>query len=207
MKRLLASLTLLSLMAPTSLAYTTDDGCEHPFTDVEAHYAEEAICLLYENDIVDGYSERSFEPSKKITRAEFIKIALENMGYVVTSKSSYGFDDVSPGQWYYKYVTFAHSKGFVEGYDDGGFHPDADISRAEALSILVKITGISNTSTAGITNQFKDVNDNDWYAQIVAVSLEYDLIEGYGDNTFRPNSPITRADSALLSVDFWNEFN
>jgi len=184
-------------------AETTDSGCEHPFIDILEHWAEEEICFLYSQNDIEGYSDRNFLPDDDITRAEFLKISLLNLGYTVYAAQSFEFTDVNPGDWYYQYVTFAKSKGFVTGYSDGSFHPNDPITRAEAVVLITQIAGIIDYETSGLSS-FSDVSGDDWFAVAVAVATEYEIVEGYGDGSFRPHSNITLAEAATVAVRVWN---
>lgn len=188
---------LLGIVAP-AFASTTNTGCEHGFSDIIGHWAEESICELYESGVIEGYSPYNFAPNSSMTRAEFVKVLLESMNYNVYSVQSASFTDTVPGEWYYSYVTFAHSKGFVSGYSDGSFHPNSSISRAEAITLLVNMAGFTSYDTSDLGHQFTDVTAEDWFAVALAVSLNYGLIEGYGDGSFRPNSSISRAEACIL---------
>lgn len=205
MKKLLASLVLTALLVLPVQAETTNTGCSHPFIDASDHWAEEAICFLYNEGIVSGYSERNFLPNNHITRAEFLKISILNLSYTVFPVQSAGFNDVNAGDWYYSYVTFAKSKGFVSGYPDGSFHPNEYITRAEALAMILQISGIIEYDIYGFESEFSDVNGTDWFATAVAVGVDYAIVEGYGDGTFRPNSRLTRAEAVVIAERVWEE--
>lgn len=200
MKKSLALLLITATLSPRVFAETTDEGCEHPFSDVSDHWAEEQICDLYEEGILEGYSERTFSPNGEVTRAEFLKIVLLNLGYTIYAVQSAGFSDVNPGDWYYQYVTFARSKGFVSGYGDGSFHPNDPITRAEALAIITEVAGFNSHDYQGFESQFSDVNSSDWFATAVAVGVDYGIVEGYGDGSFRPNSNLTRAEASVIAI-------
>lgn len=207
MKRLLA-LTFLFLGALASfvnsgVAETTDSGCEHPFIDVAGHWAEESICFLYNEGVIEGYSDRNFDPSGEITRAEFLKISLLNLGYNAYSVQEEEFTDTHPGDWFYQYVTFARSKGFITGYSDGSFHPNDPIARAEALTMIMNIAGIIDYDVSSTITSFYDVDSDDWFAYAVAVGTEYEIIEGYGDGSFRPYSSLTRAEATVIAERVW----
>ncbi|MFA5855712.1 MAG: S-layer homology domain-containing protein [Candidatus Gracilibacteria bacterium] len=203
----LSALTLaltLTLATSIQLAKTAlASSCTSPFTDIEDSFAEDDICFLYQHGILNGKSEHSFYPNDTITRAEFLKIVLLDASYQVYPVQSASFTDISGGDWYYRYVTFAHSKGFVEGYSDGSFHPNSQITRAESVQMLLNISGITNFDTSEANTSFSDVDDNDWYASAVAMALEFDIIEGYGDGSFRPNNNLTRAEAATMAARMW----
>lgn len=204
MKKLLA-LLLLTLLSPTAHAEFTDDNCEHPFVDVDGHWAEEDICFLYGEGIVSGYSERNFLPNNHITRAEFLKISLLNLSYNVYAVQSADFTDISEGDWYFKYITFARSKGFVNGYTDGSFHPNDPITRGEAVTMMMQISGIIDYPLTGFESEYSDVSADDWFGDAVAVATDYGIVRGYGDNSFRPYSNLTRAEASVMAVSVWEE--
>jgi hypothetical protein len=195
------TLVALTLTLASSLPAAATSSC--PFTDIGDSFAEEDICFLYQHGIVSGKSEHSFYPNDTITRAEFLKIVLLDAAYQVYAVQSASFTDISGGDWYYSYVTFAHSKGFVEGYGDGSFHPNSQITRAEAVQMLLNISGITNFDTSEANTKFYDVDGDDWYASAVAMALEFDIIEGYGDGSFRPNNNLTRAEAATITARMW----
>ncbi len=147
MRKLLAAAITFALLIQPALAsvtyYTTSEGCSHPFIDMVEHWAEQEVCYLYSQNVVQGHSERNFNPNDYITRAEFLKISLLHLGHNVYSVQSAEFDDIEPGDWYYRYITFARSKGFVSGYNDETFRPNDNITRGEAIVMIMAIAGIS----------------------------------------------------------------
>ncbi len=204
MKKILASLLLSSLFSSSVLAYTSPQGCSHPFTDAVGHWGEDEICALYERGNIQGYTERTFMPERDITRAEFLKMALLSLGYNVVAVSDEEFTDSNPGDWHYKYGTFARSKGYLSGYGDGSWRPNASITRAEAVKLIVDIAGISDYETENRDlRAFWDVEENDWFAEAVHVGLEYQLVGGYADGGFHPDDEITRAEAAALVNRTW----
>ena len=205
MKKLLVLLALtLTLASSIQSAKTAEaSSCTSPFTDISDSFAEDDICFLYQHGIVSGKSEHSFYPNDTITRAEFLKIALLDANYQVYSVQSASFTDTNGGDWYFRYTTFAHSKGFVDGYEDGSFHPNNPISRAEAVQMLLNISEISNFDTSEANTTFFDVDALDWYASAVAMALEFNIIEGYGDGSFRPENNLTRAEAATMAARMW----
>lgn len=199
MRKSLSTLLALFLLTSPVQASTSSSGCEHPFADLEGHWAEDAVCSLYQNQVIQGYSEKNFAPNKTITRAEFIKIVLKDLNYNVYSIQSAAFTDTEAGEWYYAYISFAHSKGFITGYSDGSFHPNDPITRAEAIQILINTAGfIGGYQSSDVNHLFTDVTGDDWFATAVAIGVDYELIKGYGDGSFRPHNQMTRAEASVL---------
>ena len=166
----------------------------------DARWAINAICELYEENIIEGRETHYYEPTEDITRAEFLKIALLAADYDVYSiDSADDYSDISEEDWFYKYVTFATKRGFVEGYDDGTFRPNEPINRAEAVVILMRVAceDVWHYTTKDIP--FWDVERSEWYTYAVVLAYEEDIIEGYHDRSFRPEDNLTRAEAAAMA--------
>ena len=176
-------------------------ACVSGFEDIYGHWAEAYIEELFCRDVVAGKSETIFDPSGEATRAEFLKMAILNAGYDVEGATGgEDFLDVSTGDWYYEYVSFGAEEGFIEGYDDGTFLPNAPINRAEALVITMRIAGVAEYEVDADWEEFDDVSSTDWFAYAVEVAADEGIVEGYDDGDFRPGNNITRAEVAAISV-------
>lgn len=84
--------------------------------------------------------------------------------------------------------------GYVQGYPDGTFKPDKNITRAEFMTIVNNAYGYTEKADIDYT----DVAEGSWYADAVAVAKAAGYIEGYPDNTMKPESPITRQEAAVM---------
>lgn len=89
---------------------------------------------------------------------------------------------------------------FVSGYPDGTFRPDQETTRAEYLTMLVTALGGFDKNESYGTPTFTDTDPNGWYANYVAYAQKTGLVEGYKDNTFRPDNQITRAEAAAMTA-------
>ena len=87
--------------------------------------------------IINGYEDGTFQPNASITRAEFTAIATRFFDY--TAEYDGSFNDVSRSAWYADCVQAAVDMGLVDGYPDGGFHPNSNITRAEAVTIVNRV--------------------------------------------------------------------
>ena len=105
------------------------------------------------------------------------------------------FSDVPASYWAYTAISSLSSQGIVEGYPDGTFKPNADITRAEFATMLVKALGLSTTGTTG---QFTDVADDAWCNGCVNAAVNAGLVSGMGNGLFAPNAPITREQMAVM---------
>ena len=98
-------------------------------------WCNNAISTLSSMGIIDGFADGTFRPYAKITRAQFAKIAV---GFFETTKEDYEgfFTDVSVGAWYTEYVEAAARVGLIQGFADGAFRPNSNITRAQACVIV-----------------------------------------------------------------------
>lgn len=98
-------------------------------------WCNNAISTLSNMGIIDGYADGTFRPYGKITRAQFAKMAV---GFFETATKEYQgyYSDVPEDAWYTDYVEAASRVGLIQGFQDGTFRPDANITRAQACVIV-----------------------------------------------------------------------
>lgn len=107
------------------------------YRDVKASaWYSEAVNVLSEMGIFRGYEDGTFRPDHPITRAEFV-MAASGFFHMKTAEDA-AFADVVRGSWYYDVIASAAAEGWITGYPDGTFRPDANITRAEVASIVNK---------------------------------------------------------------------
>ena len=104
------------------------------YSDVKAgDWFNNAVSTLSNAGIIAGYEDGSFKPNGYITRAEFATIAARFFDVTYNGKDL--FPDIS-GHWAKDYINQAANSGFVNGYEDGTFKPDRNITRAEAVTLV-----------------------------------------------------------------------
>jgi len=120
------------------------------YDDVRATSQERAgINLLTRENIVRGYGNRIFGPTRIINRAEFLKIAMLASGMPAFSTGQNCFPDVLRSDWFSTYVCAAKDKNIVRGLDDGHFHPEYTVTYGEALKMLTLLFGYDVMSYSG----------------------------------------------------------
>ena len=125
-------------MIANALGYEADPNVESHFPDVaDDHWAKAAINYCYENEIILGYDDGTFQPDKTITRQEAASI-LRN-AFKLTESSSETFpDDSAISGWAKESVYIVKASGLMKGdAGTGNFRPTDTIIRAEAASILM----------------------------------------------------------------------
>jgi len=113
------------------------------------------------------------------------------------------FFDVTTNYPYFNAIEFVQEKGFVKGYDDGTYKPNANINRAEFIKILIEArftkTRIESCKLSS-ESLFIDVASNQWFAPYVCLSKQEGIIGGYPDGTFRPGQSINLAEASKIIV-------
>ncbi len=109
------------------------------FPDVaESHRHYKAVRYLTLLNVFEGYPDGTFQPDGFINRAEFMKILFVDSVEESENPDSYKncFPDVGE-QWFAPYVCYGFEQGIVKGYEDGFFHPERTVTKAEALKMLL----------------------------------------------------------------------
>ena len=107
------------------------------------------------------------------------------------------FLDVDPDAWYKDAVQFAYDNGLMTGTSATEFAPDVTTTRAMIVSILARLEGVTSADDAG----FSDVDD-EWFATAVNWAASVGVVNGFEDNTFRPNDAITREQLAAILCNY-----
>ena len=159
------------------------------FTDVadDAWYAD-AVNTLASLGVIKGIGNNQFAPNRTITRAEFTVIAMRfaNVSATVTNP----FTDISKNDWFYSAVTSATSYGWITGYSNGTFRPNATITRAEVATIVNRMlnrTADRNFVDGNAVTHFDDVPNTYWaYYNIAEATtahthtIDNDGVESWG---------------------------
>jgi hypothetical protein len=170
------------------------------FSDTQFHWARDYITELQELDAVSGFEMGNFHPNQSVTRAEFLKMSLKGLGFEVPPAHEIQgsrFDDSNPWEWHYPYVETAYRLNVVKGYGDL-FYPEQRITRAEALTILMRMSGLDKGEYTVRRTPFSDLGFNDWFAHNVLVAYELDIVSGYNDGKFGPHRNVTRGETAKM---------
>lgn len=110
---------------------------------------------------------------------------------------SKSFADVAK-HWAKSDIELMASKLVVNGTSGDTFAPEAKVTRAEFAAMLVRALGLSTEDAAA--GKFADVQSSDWFAADVAAANKAGLVQGFEDNTFKPNAQITRDQMAAMVV-------
>ena len=106
------------------------------------------------------------------------------------------FSDVAPADYFYGPVQDLACRGVISGYGDGTFHPYANTTRAQLVKIAVVAFNVPPYLPPEPT--FDDVPEDNPFYSYIETAVQAGIISGYGDGTFRPNNPVTRAQLAKI---------
>jgi len=167
--------------------------------DISGHSEEREMRYLIEQDIMRGYGDGTFKPGVKVTRAEFAAFVARALDLPAGKNT---FPDVPKG---YKgnldvEVGRVAATNIVQGYEDGTFQPDKQISRQEMANIIHKALiyeGVEVETLAQLS--FSDENKiGTWAKEAVQFNVTLGIIRGHNDNTFKPQDDTIRAHAAKV---------
>ena len=140
-----------------------------------------------------GYPEGTFGPGLNMTRAEAAQM-FYNLLVDQDVEAPSVFDDVPEGAWYAEPVNVMAKLGIVKGVGGDKFEPNREITRAEFTAMAMRFA----QGETGGKNIFSDVDEDDWFYDVVVDSIKYGWIEGYPDGTFRSQNLITREEVTTI---------
>ena len=151
------------------------------FTDCgEDLWCNTAISTLSNMGIISGYEDGTFRPDVKVTRAQFAKIMV---GFFGVDQFGYTglFSDVAEDAWHSRYVETASRLGLIQGYSNGIFNPNANITRAQACVIvnraLVRIADEEHLLPLDEMLTWSDNTPDDWfYADMMEATNSHDYL-------------------------------
>ena len=158
---------------------------DKPELNTEDHYA-----------YIVGYPDGNVKPEGNITRAEvatiFFRLLTDESRDKFWSQTN-NYTDVPADAWYNNAVSTLSNAGIIDGYEDGTFKPDGNITRAEFATIAVRF--FEATYDGG--DLFSDIAGH-WAQDYINEAANAGIVDGYPDGTFRPQQYITRAEAMTM---------
>lgn len=115
--------------------------------------------------------------------------------FALVESRAAAFGDIDISAWYMLAVEYALDSGLMNGYSNGLFAPDKNLSRAMLTQILYNKEGNPAVSNSGT---FADVSANDWCSNAVTWAAANGIVGGYGNGLFGPDNHITREQLAVM---------
>ncbi|WP_223634638.1 S-layer homology domain-containing protein [Planococcus sp. 4-30] len=164
------------------------------FSDVQtSHWFYDEVLYLSEKKIVAGFLNGTFQPNKKTTRAEAAKMLAIALNISSSTKKT-EYSDINSDHWAENDIAAVTEAGLFNGYANGSFKPDKNITRAEMAQVLA----LAYKFEANNTQVFKDVPTSHWASKPISGLVQNKITYGYSDKTFRPGQAITRAEFSVF---------
>ena len=158
---------------------------DKPELNTEDHYA-----------YIVGYEDGSVQPEGDITRAEvatiFFRLLTDESRNEYWSQTN-PYSDVSADDWFNNAVSTLTNAGVLDGYEDGTFKPNGNITLAEFATITARFF----EATYDGENLFPDIEGH-WAQDYINEAANAGIVNGYEDGTFRPQQYITRAEAVTM---------
>ncbi len=171
----------------TDEARTQYDKTTSSFSDIkDGAWCCRAVSTLTNMGIIKGYTDGTFQPNKSITRAELATIIARFAKLDVNTKT---FSDIT-GHWAQKNIELAAGNGWINGYEDGTFRPNNNITRAETFAMINRVLDRQTESVSDLLptsdmNMWSDnMNENAWYYKDVQEATNYHKCDRVGDSVY-----------------------
>lgn len=172
------------------------------FHDITGHWAEEQIRRAVELGMIQGYGDGTFRPNNQVTRAEFAVMLQAIKEYDTNSVDiARPADYEAIGPWAREAVLALMGEGVIAGYQDGTFRPAHTLRRSELAMMLASTLELD--VTGGLKPTYRDAEQIPaWAAPSIRAASDAGLLQGRGNDMFRPNETTTRAEAVqvLLSI-------
>ena len=145
-----------------------------------------AVATLTNAGVINGYTDGTFRPNAPITRAELATIIARFAKLDVNTKT---FSDIT-GHWAQKNIELAVGNGWINGYEDGTFRPNNNITRAETFAMINRVLDRQTESVSDLLptsemNMWSDnLNENAWYYKDVQEATNYHKCDRVGDSVY-----------------------
>ena len=145
-----------------------------------------AVATLTNAGVINGYTDGTFRPNAPITRAELATIIARFAKLDVNTKT---FSDIT-GHWAQKNIELAVGNGWINGYEDGTFRPNKNITRAETFAMINRVLDRQTESVSDLLptsdmNMWSDnMNENAWYYKDVQEATNYHKCDRVGDSVY-----------------------
>lgn len=154
--------------------------------------AHPVLRLDHTGPYLHGYPDHTLRPETGITREE-ASVLLFGLADQLSGPSGEGFRDVPGGAWSAEAIAGLSGSGILHGYPDGEFHPQASITRAEFVSVLVRFFEPDGAQAGG----FPDLRSH-WAEKDLRWAAAQGWIKGLPDGSFAPERAVTRAEACAI---------
>lgn len=192
--RLIVTILLFVMLLTTSIG----SACAATPTDITGRSDAALIEQALQKGFMSLYRDGTFRPDRGMTRAEFVTALVRAAGIPLVQPSTTTgklFPDVPGTAWSARYVYTAVARGWISGFPDGLFHPDALLTREASFAIVARRMGFEVRGMAchTVLDKVAGTDDLDEWARTAAAAC---VQEGMVKDVKDPAAPLTRAQAA-----------
>lgn len=180
---LLISFSLISLIQ-----------AEEP-VDIDNHWAQDYILNTLNNEIFELNADGTFQPDKPVNRGEFARALARQLGVLEENRTEFQDLNGFPG---FRQINGLVKEGILSGYPDGTFRPDKKVTRAEAITLIIRALGVKSDNELirlNDNNYFADLSEDHWAIDYVKIASRLELLQ-QRESRFNPDHYISRAEAA-----------
>jgi len=169
------------------------------FNDLVGHWSAPFVEALAEKNLVKGFIDGTFQPDTQVTRAQFAALVAASFSAQKAVRPITRFKDVSASFWAARAIRQAQTQGFISGFPDGTFRPNAPMTRVQTIVALANGLLLKGGRSESLL-VYRDRAQIPSYAiEPVAAATERQMVVSYPDPAqLRPLQPITRAETSAL---------
>nr|WP_302642103.1 carbohydrate-binding domain-containing protein [uncultured Agathobaculum sp.] len=186
--------------APDENRNGAQQGSVSGFGDVPQNsWFADAVKYVSENKLMNGTSTTSFSPNGNMSRAMLATVLYRMSGETAEAGSSFG--DVSSSAYYAAAVSWASSKGIVNGTGADVFSPNASITREQLAAMLYRYAGEPSVS-ADLSAYTDTVDISPYASKAVEWCVAKGILSGKSATRLAPQDTATRAECAAMLQRF-----
>jgi len=178
---------------------------------IRGHWAEADLRKAFSMDIMDEWDSTT-TANRAVTRGEFTKIlalALKKEISEVAEDAKAVYRDVKPSNKYYRYIKFLTDEGVIVGVGSSKFNPNETITRAEAITMIVRALGFQDNAPEPLP--YLNFNDRDdipnWSAKFIYVGNSIGMINGDEYQNVNARKALTKGEIATMVIRFIEYLN
>ena len=167
------------------------------FSDIENHWSKEAVEYVATKGIMNGVAEGEFDPDGRLTRAMLVTMLCRLSGETATGENE--FLDIGDDAWYKDAAVWAANAGITDGYGDGTFGPDDEVTREQLVVFLMRYVEYMELDADVAEDGFNDDDEiSHWARSASTWAKAQGLVSGRDDGSFAPKDSATRGEIATV---------
>jgi parallel beta-helix repeat protein len=177
-----------------------DDGGQPPdsFADIQNHWAKPFIQGLLDKGLISGFSDGTFKPDEKMTRAQYAALLVKAFN-PSAKRDGINFTDVADDFWAKDVIQQAYRGEFLSGFPDNSFKPNDNVQRAQVIVSLVNGLGLSASDGTVLSTYSDRAAIPDYAKDEVNTATKKEIVVSYPDTKqLDPTQDATRAEVAAM---------